>query len=349
MAAKVRIVTADSAELEKTIMVGADAKRVAVAKAPFHSATPGANYRVVIARKRANVGAPAAVPVVKVFHQGGTEADPDTAGSTQDDTPLTAADEAPPAIKGWHGAGFKRGTTEDVVVYTDIKAPTAQPFFKIPNDVDENTPAGDNGGKYDVGATNATVNLDGVATTGYLGAEAYSHIERPLTDEGILDTADDAPVTKHLTAMWKSANFKSADSANSTESDRYTDTIGDNAVKGYFDGVPGTFVCTDTCTIETNHMAAVTGTTGEWVFTPDAGLLAMVDVLDTDYLLFGGWLKTTPKDDGTSSYAFQAFSGGNQPFARSRPSDSSPREDGDGHGQCDVCGRSGRHVREEGA
>ena len=38
------------------------------------------------------------------------------------------------------------------------------------------------------------------------------------------------------------------------------------------------------CTIETNHMAAVTGTSGDWVFTPDAGLLAMVDMVDTDYL-----------------------------------------------------------------
>ena len=104
MAAMVRIVTADSAELEKTIMVGATAKRLAL-KAPFHSATPGANYRVVIARKRADVGAPAAVPVVNVFHQGGTDA----AVSTEDDTALVAAD-APPAIKGWHGAGFKRGT-----------------------------------------------------------------------------------------------------------------------------------------------------------------------------------------------------------------------------------------------
>ena len=66
----------------------------------------------------------------------------------------------------------------------------------------------------------ATENLDGDLTTGYEGGEAYSLIETPLTDVGAAVTgADPAVLTKHLTATWKSANFKSADSASSSETD----------------------------------------------------------------------------------------------------------------------------------
>jgi hypothetical protein len=317
MMVMVRIVTADSVAVAMAI-TNTDAHTNATnyakggKRAPFHSATAANNYRVSISRKRANVGAAVGDAAVMVFAQGGTNADPAVPTSTSDDTPLDAGD-APPAISGWKGAAFTRGTAEDVVIYTDIKAPTLIPFFQI----------GTNGGRYAEG-TDGFVDLDSDATTGPGGEEAYDHIEAPLDDTGNLNTSDAAAVLKHLRTTWASPKFAAftPTSPDDTKELEYAATttgnrivVGESALAGYFGGAPGTFVCqTGTCTIHINPKGQVVEVSTGWAFVPDGGVLAKVDALDGDYLYFGSWLKTVANNDATSSYAFQAFSGGAMAF-----------------------------------
>ena len=285
------------------------------AKAPFHSPTAGANYLVPISRKRANTDAAAPSASVKVSYQGGTT----SPVSTEDDVPLTAGD-APPATAaaGWHGAGFTRGATEAVTIYTDIKAPTQIPFFMVDSDGNDVT-VGNNGGRY-AHAVDSTADLDGDVLTGYDGREAFTFVEAPIVGGAV--SSDEAAILAHLKAKWtgsfqKSSKVGDVHTANfrATEAANIVLSAEGNAIKGYFDGAPGTFVCQTTiCEISSNHKGQVVETNGQWVFVPSAGIMAVVDVLDVDYLHFGYWLKTTANDDGTSSYAFQATSGGHMAY-----------------------------------
>ena len=289
-ATMVRIETADSDALAMAIMVNANVNATDAtkggAKAPFHSDTAGNNYAVAVARKSA------ADATVTVTDRNGSVA------YTDDDEKLGAGD-APPAIKGWHGAGFKRGS-ESAYVYTNIAAPTPIPFFLVEN----------NGGRY-----TADVNSDKDLTTG-IGASGFETLKIVTAgDPGANGPEDDAAYLE----MWKSPALAISPSEGSTTTTTYaddtsTENIDEDAFRGTFDGALGEFECagTDACTLTTNSKGVVTVAVGDWNFTPDTGVT--VDKLDTDHLRFGYWLQTTPKDDGTSSYAFQAFSGGATPF-----------------------------------
>ena len=270
-------------------------------KGPFHSGS-AEDYLVAISRKRANTDKAVPVAEVTVSHQRSTLA----SVSTKDDKPLTEGD-APPAVTGWHGAAFTlEDAAEDVTIYTNIKAPKLIPFFRVDSD---GAGGGDatNGGRYDISVATATVDLDNDSTTGYDGREAYELIE-----------GDD------MLPLWTGPSFQSGGDVGdthitlfkATESGTIVTRSGGNAVKGYFDGALGTFVCkTALCSLTTNHKGVVTATeTTAWAFVPDEGIRAMVDELDTDHLRFGYWLKTTANDDGTSSYAYQAISGGSMAY-----------------------------------
>ena len=118
--------------------------------------------------------------------------------------------------------------------------------------------------------------------------------------------------------LWKASAFEPAPTTGESASSTHTLTFSDVAattdvderhVIGTFDGASGAFICTEaSCTVTVNRKGVVTTADGEWTFTPTVG--ATVAEPDGDYLQFGYWLQTTEKDDGTSSYKFQAFSGG---------------------------------------
>lgn len=198
-----------------------------------------------------------------------------TVTHTADDEELDAGD-APLAInKYWSGSGHQRGN-EYVAVYTDIEAPTAIPFFEIE----------ENGGRYS--ANDAVHTFLNVVTNG------TAPIDAPLSrwggNPGVLEPA---PTGTHTISF---------------TDDSTTENIDEDAFKGTYDSAPGEFECTDaTCTLTIDAKGVVTGATGNWKFTPDAG--ATVDKLDADYLWFGYWLRSAANDDGTYTYSFQSDSG----------------------------------------
>ena len=184
----------------------------------------------------------------------------------------------PHTISGWHGAGFMRSgdkiPTEYVTVYTDIETPTPTKFTSVYS-FNANPDPDDNDELRSLFLNDA--NLSMAMSTEFPSTPKTTR-EFPVDDEG-------------------------------------TPNENEGAVMGTFDGAPGTFECINNngCSIETDDNGAletVNGTT--WRFTPDKG--AMVNVADGDYLHFGYWLESTENDDGTSSYKFQAFSGGSMAF-----------------------------------
>ena len=80
-------------------------------------------------------------------------------------------------------------------------------------------------------------------------------------------------------------------------------TIAAFETAGTYNGAMGTYRCDDDsndCTVTVNAKGAVTGITGDWVFTPDAG--ATSDVADANYLQYGFWLQRTTDADGVLEY-----------------------------------------------
>ena len=182
----------------------------------------------------------------------------------------------PHTISGWHGAGFMR---------SGDKIPTE--YVTVYTDIETPTPT-----KFtSVYPFDANPDPDG------------NNENRSLTFN-----------TVNL-PMAMSTEFPSTPSTKREflEDDAGTPNENEGAVMGTFDGAPGTFECVSTgCSIETDDDGALEDVRGTWRFTPDKG--AMVNVADGDYLHFGYWLESTENDDGTSSYKFQAFSGGGMAF-----------------------------------
>ena len=90
--------------------------------------------------------------------------------------------------------------------------------------------------------------------------------------------------------------------------------------RGSFNGVPGKFACTGTCTAGTDSMGMLDALGGTWTFTPDdvaedadPHMIADAD-FDGDYLAFGFWLRGTETRTGTK-YSIGTFATGSLPFA----------------------------------
>ena len=75
-------------------------------------------------------------------------------------------------------------------------------------------------------------------------------------------------------------------------------------VRGTYDGAPGEFRCTGTCTSTNDGTGSPSALGGTWHFKPDAG--AMVSQPDANYLYFGWWV-SKDKDGGPT--AASAFAG----------------------------------------
>ena len=75
-------------------------------------------------------------------------------------------------------------------------------------------------------------------------------------------------------------------------------------LRGTYDGAPGEYRCTGTCTSTNDGSGAPSALAGDWHFKPDAG--AMVSQPDPSYLYYGWWVH---EDDKNMPQAASAFVG----------------------------------------
>ena len=245
---------------------------------PFYSEAAADNYMVDVARTGDDVTV--------------TVTDPKGTDEIADDEKLMAAETPPHAIDGWHGARFMRGeATEYVTVYTNIDAPGDEKYEEYYAAVDDR---------------------DGVTAI----------------DDGVLtlDIADVEAAAK--LGLYSAAMFPTLGRQFATYPGDDPDTDVDESEQrmfaGTFHGVPGMYLCmevTDGCTATADNDGNLATLTGSWMFTPtdykaDKYMVRGVTD-DADYLHFGYWLESTEAEDGTTSYEFQAFSGGTPEFAMS--------------------------------
>ena len=110
-----------------------------------------------------------------------------------------------------------------------------------------------------------------------------------------------------------------------THSGTQTHTYDSNSVvaftaRGTYDGAPGTYRCTGTCSSTNDGKGSPSALGGVWHFKPDAG--AMVMQPDANYLYYGWWVSKDKDGDPTAASAFTgevgtiaALTSGNTPDA----------------------------------
>ena len=171
--------------------------------------------------------------------------------------------------------------SEVVMVTTDIEEPTATKFATVyPFDVTKET------------------------GTGATGDDENDSLDIP-------DNAN--PTEGELAALMRvmASAFTAGTAATLTflpareDDDSTTDVDEERAAyetTGTYDGAMGRYTCTGTanCTVDLDAEGMITAMEGGWVFTPALGVT--VDVLDTDYLHYGFWLKRTTDEDGAVTY-----------------------------------------------
>ena len=181
---------------------------------------------------------------------------------------------------------------EVVIVKTDIKAPKATLFAKVPGGAQELTV--DKDGMM-AGGRNATA-LD---LTGGLTAEVNAAVLANIMASEFAAAAG--------TTVMHSFNRVMPDDITTVEVDESKAAA---EVEGTFNGAMGTYKCTGTdadCTVVVNGKGMLTATTGAWIFTPDPG--AKSDVADAEYLHYGFWLMKTTKDGETTYNEVETFAG----------------------------------------
>lgn len=78
-------------------------------------------------------------------------------------------------------------------------------------------------------------------------------------------------------------------------------------VRGTYDGAPGEYRCTGTCTSTNDGTGSPSALAGAWHFKPDSG--AMVHQSDANYLYFGWWVSKDSDGDPTAASAFTGMNG----------------------------------------
>ena len=77
--------------------------------------------------------------------------------------------------------------------------------------------------------------------------------------------------------------------------------------RGTYDGAPGQYRCTGTCSSTNDGKGSPSALTGTWHFDPDES--AMVHRPDTDYLYFGWWVSKDKDGSPTAASAFHGMRG----------------------------------------
>ncbi len=161
--------------------------------------------------------------------------------------------------------------------------------------------------------------LDGWAGTNYaltMGTDASK-----LTDEARVYANPGAPTRKpfgevhtvaesgadkgYLTTLTAAKAMASAFVHDGTQNHPHNATgKAEYRTRGTYDGAPGEFRCTGTCSSTNDNTGSPSELAGSWAFKPDAG--AMVSQSDANYLYFGWWV-SKDKDGGPT--AASAFTG----------------------------------------
>ena len=166
---------------------------------------------------------------------------------------------------------------EVVIVSTDIEAPKATAFAMVA------------GQALNARDLDDAVDADGDGTA-----------TNDFTALAVGATADVLALVKGFAA--NTVRTLPADDAGTTNEDEAGE------VRGTYNTADGTYRCNGAavCTVTTDAMGVVTGTTGELVFIPDLG--ATSDIPDGDYLYYGFWLKkTTDADDAVTYNEVETF------------------------------------------
>ena len=136
-------------------------------------------------------------------------------------------------------------------------------------------------------------------------ARVYTNRAAPKSD----DFGDVHPLTDGaLPAATVSANLGLIRADAFTHSGIQTHQVPDRSdavyVRGTYDGAPGEFSCSASCSSTNDGSGAPSALGGDWTFTPDKG--AMVSQPDANYLYFGWWVS---KDNDGKPTAASAFAG----------------------------------------
>jgi hypothetical protein len=242
------------------------------ATGPFDSSTDNENYLVAVKYGE-----------VTVTDQKGND-------DAEDNEKLAAGD-APHAIDDvWAGSVNARDNTNDddevvstekVITYTNVEAPTNIPFV-----VDD-----DGKGRYTLDAN------DDEGNSQSLTFSMSDHSGKAtLTDSRVTVPAPDGTAT--LVG----------------EDDDETKDMKENEYQGTFDGAEGTFTCTGgasgcAVTVEDGKITNMVNVH----FTPEED--ATVSEPDGDFLHYGFWVKSSEDKMGDPVYEIQTFAGGMEPFA----------------------------------
>ena len=184
-----------------------------------------------------------------------------------------------PAISGWAGSVWENGDGDSIVVYTNIEDNKAAAW----NDYYANT-----------------------QPDGYVLWRGVSSVS-----DGVLTLANDVTMATRSLIDFDHGLTAPHQTLPVPEDDAATMDVMENEFEGSFHGVPGTFACTNSCTIVSDADGNLMTLTGGWEFTPTDAATAMVAAVDTDedYIDFGYWVQTT-EEDGETTYMVNAFARG---------------------------------------
>ena len=256
---------------------------------PFDAAdgATGEERNYVVAVKHADGAASVTVNDL----MGATDAPADD----NDDMMLMHMGGAPHGDQGdWAGSMFAREnmddddmvtSTEKVIVYTDIKAPTPTAFAKVTgqalntNDLDTTKDGDDEDGNLSNDFTALTIETANIGKA----------------------SSDRFPSTPSTTR----SDYK--------EDDSETEDVNEGAFAGKYNGAAGMFECASSnCSIATDEDGKLETVVGTWHFTPSKGETSPVP--DSDYLHYGFWVDSSMDEDGDPVYMVQTFSGGSMAF-----------------------------------
>ena len=206
---------------------------------------------------------------------------------TTDATPVKAYEKATwpvPAISGWAGSVWENGDGDSIVVYTNIEDNKAAEWN-------------------DYYAPSASSTPDGYA--------AWRGVTEVAADDGVLTLANDVTMATRSLIDFAHGLTAPHQTLPVPEDDTDTMDVMENEFEGMFHGVPGTFACTDSCTIVSDADGNLMTLTGTWTFTPEDAATAMVAAvdMDEDYIDFGYWVQTT-EAEGKTTYMANTFARG---------------------------------------
>ena len=162
------------------------------------------------------------------------------------------------------------------------------------------------------GALGSWNGMDYVPTTG-TGDDKVTNEARVYTNRGEPETDDfgDVHVLTDGSLEVTDANLNLVRAADFTHSGTQNHQVPDRSdavyVEGTYDGAPGTYSCTATCSSTNDSSGSPSDLGGTWTFTPDKG--AEVSQPDAHYLYYGWWVSKDNEGNPTAASAFAGRAG----------------------------------------